>query len=158
MQKYDINYRLAALDDIPVLVENRIDFMLEIQGSKTQEEIDLLRKELYSYFIKTIKDNSFIAFLAEIENKTVGFSGLVLQSIPPSFSINNGSIAYILNMYTQKNYRGLGICSKLMDLMIEKAKELNIKKLYLNATKDGYPIYIKKGFHSPNWVELELKL
>lgn len=158
MDKLEFTYRRATLDDIPVLVENRIIFLLEIQEEKTPEEINKLRKELYDYFVKAIPSQEFIGYIAEYNQTQVGFGGLVIQSIPPSFSILNGSIGYILNMFTLKEFRGQGICNNIMDMIMATAKEKCIKKLYLNATKDGYEIYKKKGFHSPTWIELELKL
>ncbi len=157
MNKENIIYKLADVKDIPVLVENRIKFLLEIQGQKSENEIETLRQELTLYNERAIPSGEFIAFIAEYENHAIAFSGLVIQAIPPSFTIINGKIGYVLNMYTLPEYRGNGICPKLMDLIVEKGKELGLFKLYLNATKDGYQVYVNKGFKSPTWAELEMK-
>lgn len=153
-----VHVRIANIEDIPLIVENRVNFMLEIQGEKSQEQIEVLQIELTKYLSSAIPRGEFLAFIAEYQGLPVSFGGLVIQVIPPTFTNIDGKIGYILNMYTQKEYRGKGLCSKIMEQIILEAKQLKLNKLYLNATDDGYPIYQKFNFSAPHWREMELKI
>lgn len=153
-----VHVRIAKIEDIPLIVKNRVNFMLEIQGEKSQEQIEVLQIELTKYLSSAIPRGEFLAFIAEYQGLPVSFGGLVIQVIPPTFTNIDGKIGYILNMYTQKEHRGRGLCSKIMEQIILEAKQLKLNKLYLNATDDGYPIYQKFNFSAPHWREMELKI
>lgn len=153
-----VSIRIANISDIPLIVENRVNFMLEIQGDKNPDQIRVLKEELTHYLSSAIPNEDFLAFIAEFQGIPASFGGLVIQVIPPTFTNIDGKIGYILNMYTQKDYRGMGLCSKIMEQIILEAKQRKLNKLYLNATDDGYPIYQKFNFTAPHWKEMELKI
>jgi len=61
----------------------------------------------------------------------------------------NNIDAYLKRMYVDKNYRGKGLASQLMEKIEEKAKELNIKKMYLSTYKQmerANSFYLKNGY------------
>jgi len=49
-------------------------------------------------------------------------------------------------MYTKTEYRRKGIAMKTLDLLVQEAKQRGIKKISLEATKIGRPLYEKYGF------------
>jgi len=49
-------------------------------------------------------------------------------------------------MYTKEQYRGQGIASKILNAMIAEVKRRGSKILFLQASKDGRPVYRKIGF------------
>ena len=51
-----------------------------------------------------------------------------------------------LNVYTEPEYRGKGLCTKLMHNLIAYGKKRGLGRIDLSATKEGYPIYSKMGF------------
>jgi len=66
---------------------------------------------------------------------------------PANPSFPTGKIGNILNVYTRPEYRRRGLAGRLMDMMREDAKQYNLSYLELLATQEGYPLYVKKGFH-----------
>lgn len=61
-------------------------------------------------------------------------------------------------MYTKNAYRGKGIATTLLTKLVEEAKSLGIKKIWLGASKLGRPVYKKFGFkETDEWMELELE-
>lgn len=151
-------YRKAKLDEVFILVEYRVRFLKELQGEQTEMDESDLRKQLANYFSSALADGSFIAFIAEHENKVVGFSGMVIQRIPGNFSLIDGMAGYILNMYTIPDYRKNGICSALLNKLIEEGKTFGLKKFFLHASPDGIELYKRYGFSDPGLPELELKI
>jgi GNAT superfamily N-acetyltransferase len=156
MEKGKITYRKFKPDEIGVLIDYRIKFLFELQGEQTFKKEQELRKELTDYF-GSLSDNSFTAWIAELEGKPIGFGAMVIQRIPGHFKIPNGKIGYILNMYTTPKYRKNGICSILLDKLIDEARTLGLSKVSLHASDDGIELYRKKGFIEPDLPELELK-
>lgn len=150
-----ISYRKATNLDIQLIVDYRIIFLTELQGRQTKEKESDLRKVLTEYFIKSINNNSYIGWIAEIDDKPIGFGGMVIQEIPGNFSLMNGLEGYILNMYTVPEYRKNGICKSLLKILIDEGKKLGLNKAYLHASNDGIDIYRKKGFSEPELPVLE---
>ena len=51
-----------------------------------------------------------------------------------------------MNIFTFPEYRGQGIGTKLFEMIVEEAKIRGCKKITLNATDAGRPLYMKYGF------------
>lgn len=63
--------------------------------------------------------------------------------------------AYVMNMYTNLDYRRLGIAYKTLELLVADAKEKGVKAISLEATDMGRALYKKFGFVKMN-DEMEL--
>ncbi|MDD3050614.1 MAG: GNAT family N-acetyltransferase [Candidatus Cloacimonetes bacterium] len=152
----NITYRKIKLADKDIFIEYRIRFLQEIQ----KPEGDVITKNLEDcireYFEEKIPSNQFIAFVAEKDGNPIGFGGMVIQENPGHYKLINGKQAYILNMYTLPDFRGLGICRKILTLLKETAFEMGIHRLSLLATEMGNEIYRDFGFKEPDWTYLEL--
>jgi GNAT superfamily N-acetyltransferase len=158
IDKNRITLRRATIDDIDTLTEYRIIFLEDAYGSQTPEFKFLLRQSLKDYFTRYLKSGLFISWVAEYENKSVGFSGMVIREQPGNFEIPSGKTGYILNMFTLKDFRKNGIASLLFQKLIDEAKQINLDKIELHATKDGEPVYRQFGFDEPHDKALELRL
>lgn len=73
----------------------------------------------------------------------------------PTYHNPSGKKAYIMNMYTDIKYRRNGIALKLLDMLVEAAKNKGITAISLEATDMGRPLYEKYGFTKMN-SEMEL--
>jgi len=51
-----------------------------------------------------------------------------------------------MNMLTFPGYRNQGIGAELLKRIVEEAKQLGYKKITLNASEMGRPLYEKYGF------------
>jgi GNAT superfamily N-acetyltransferase len=153
-----ISFRKATLDDIDTLITMRIDFINEIPPvvEHTAAETAELSDKLRDYLTQALQKGEFISWLAiesapnkDFSNESesiVATSGLCFYSLPPSFKNTTGNVAYIMNMYTLSNYRGRGIAQKLLHFLMDETRNRGIKKLTLQATEMGLPIYEKLGF------------
>ncbi len=150
--------RRSSLTDIETFIEYRIIFLKEAYGEPSPEMESHLRQSLKQYFTKSIDGNSFIAWIAEYEEKPVAFSGMVIREQPGNFDVPNGRTGYILNMFTLKEFRKNGICSLLLQKLIDEAKELELDRVELHATQDGEPVYRRFGFIDPHDKPLDLKI
>ena len=155
-----ITYRKATLKDVEMLAKMRVVFINEVFKIKKSKDADQLRKELVEYFTTTLSDQSVITWLAEYDNRIVSTGSLVLWHAPPTYTGlgKKGMRGYILNMYTEKEFRKKGIASILLDKLIIEAKALNLEYIHLHSTEDGIRVYRKLGFQDTKFPELNLAI
>jgi GNAT superfamily N-acetyltransferase len=159
IENYRINYRRANVDDIGILVGFRVRFLNELYNHPEDDETEILRKALREYFSEAIPSNDFIAWLAEYNGKIIGTSGMVVWQMPARYGgLESGKLGYILNLYIIPEARRKGICTRLLNELIEEAKSLGLTYLHLHASEDGINIYRKAGFAEPDQIELKLRL
>lgn len=141
-----ITYRKATIDDLDELVRLRIEFMTEVVKTVDHDKVQTVKSALIDYFNKALVNNDYISWLALDEDKIVGTSGLCFYTVPPSLKYISGNVAYIMNMYTVPAYRSKGIATNIFEKTVSEAKSMGYKKICLNATDMGKPLYKKFGF------------
>lgn len=154
----NVTYRRATLDDVDVLVDFRLRFLADRAGSDRAPDEELVAKNLREYFAEAMPRGAFLAWLAERDGAVVATSGMVIWQIPPNNSVPTGRQAYVLNMYTVPEARRRGICTALLEKMIEEARALGLSRVHLHASQPGEGIYRRRGFVEPSDVELLLRL
>jgi GNAT superfamily N-acetyltransferase len=159
IEKEKLVYRRATINDKPILVEFRVRFLNELNNHLENDETKIVRKSLLGYFNGAIPSNDFIAWLAEYDGKIIATSGMVVQQIPARYGgVESGRLGYLLNFYTIPEARRNGIATVLLGKLIEEAKSLGLKYLYLHASEDGISIYRRAGFVESEQPELKLRL
>ena len=142
----DIIYTLANETHMEHLIDFRIRFLIDFGGPQPQEMQDKLAAELRLYFSQHLSNHSYICWFASAENKVVGIGGMKLNEFPGGFKNLTGKRGYIMNMYTLPDFRKKGICSTILQKLMDTAHEHDIHSFELHATKEGEPVYIKNGF------------
>jgi len=140
-----IEFRKATAEDINALAKVRIDFLCEA-NQLTEEEKEVLLTANRQYFTETMADGSFIAWIALDGADIAGTSGITFYKVPPNASCPTGKTAYISNMFTYPRFRKQGIAFRLFSLIVDEAKINGYKKVLLNATDMGKPLYARYGF------------
>ncbi|MGA2442224.1 MAG: GNAT family N-acetyltransferase [Tepidisphaeraceae bacterium] len=148
-------YRRARLQDVGPLVKLRLAFLAEISGASESDPV--LGASLVEYFSRTIPSEEFIGFLAVADGAIVASSGLVFHRHPPSNRNPTGREAYIMNMYTDPAWRRRGIASRLLQLLIDYARQNDCAKISMHALPKGRSIYVNAGF-VPIETEMRLEL
>ena len=76
----------------------------------------------------------------------VGAGGVSYFQVMPTYHNSSGYKAYIMNMYTNTEYRRKGIANKTLGLLVEDANKRGVHAISLEATDMGKPLYEKFGF------------
>jgi GNAT superfamily N-acetyltransferase len=142
----EIIYHKATLNDLDILVDFRIEFLIDFWGPQADETKDELRNHLIPYFQNVISDDTYVCYIATCKNDVVGIGGMILREQLGNFKNPTGRVAYFVNMYTIPSFRKLGICSHILEALVADAKNHGIKLCELHATKEGAPVYIRNGF------------
>lgn len=152
------NIRKATIHNIEALLSLRISLLKEVNELRSAEEEQSFRLAPETYLQAALQTESFIAYIATIDDVVISMSGITFFERPPYIGNLEGKEAYILNMYTLPEHRGKGLAKQLLEYCIEECKERQVKRIWLHASEDGELLYQKKGFsHKLNEMELFLR-
>lgn len=79
-------------------------------------------------------------------DRFIGAGGVSFYKVMPTYHNPSGKKAYIMNMYTNPDYRRQGIAYKTLDMLVNFSKERGVYQISLEATEMGRPLYEKYGF------------
>lgn len=153
-----MDFRQAQPSDAELLGKLRVNMRRERETIPPPADEAGFLEENINYFRTALTAGSYIGFIAFEGNTVAGTGGICLHIHPPSYGVPNGKTACLLNMYTLPEFRGKGAAGKILSLLIEKAKEKDCCKIYLNASNMGKPLYLKNGFTDvENEMVLDIK-
>ena len=138
-----------------VLTETRIEVLRAANRLKDNVDMSEVRRQSEEYYISALNNDTHVAYLVYDEEKIIGTGGISYFQVMPTYHNPTGRKAYIMNMYTNPEYRRKGIALKTLDLLVEDAKAKGIAAISLEATDMGKPLYEKYGFVKMN-DEMEL--
>lgn len=150
-----IEYRKATINDLAVLTETRIEVLRAANRLKDNVDMSEVRRQSEEYYISALNNDTHVAYLVYDEEKIIGTGGISYFQVMPTYHNPTGRKAYIMNMYTNPEYRRKGIALKTLDLLVEDAKAKGITAISLEATDMGKTLYEKYGFVKMN-DEMEL--
>jgi GNAT superfamily N-acetyltransferase len=116
------------------------------------------REAVREYLVRSLADGTYFSAVAEAGGGLVAANGLVTFLKPPTILGGTGRIGYISNVYTLPEWRGQGIAGRLIELLIERARQDGVDKLILTATDLGKGVYERVGFKPPRFASYELRL
>ena len=135
----------ATIADIEQFVNLRIAYMIDDFGGVSAYEKACMEKQLPDYFNRKLGDE-LIAFVARDGERIVSVAYLHIIEMPANSILLNGLYGEVLSVYTEPAYRGKGLCTKLIQNLIDYGRERGLGRVDLSATKEGHPIYEKLGF------------
>lgn len=148
-------YKRATIEDVKILTKTRIEVLRA--ANKLADDVDMIEVEeqSYEYYSKALNDGTHTAYLVFDDAKFVGAGGVSYFKVMPTYHNPSGNKAYIMNMYTNPEYRRQGIAFETLRLLVEDAKSRGVNSISLEATDIGRPLYEKYGFIKMN-DEMEL--
>ena len=149
----DINYggrkfdcKRATLKDIDELVRTRMIVLRAANKLSDDEDMSVVVQESYAYYKRALVTGEHIAYLVYDADQFIGAGGVSFYQVMPTYHNPTGKKAYIMNMYTEPEYRRQGIAFRTLDLLVKEAKERGVSQIALEATEMGRPLYEKYGF------------
>ena len=150
--------RIATEKDIDLLVQLRIDYLLDQNSMKSLNDIEALKDSLQAYFKSSFAKNEFMAIIAEDENTVYSTAFLSIADRPPRTSNEPSRIGTVYNVYTYPQFRKQGIAANVMKALLDEAKNLDICAVDLCASNEGKPLYEKLGFQIPYHTYMKKKI
>ena len=138
----DIEYIKTTKDDMELLMKVRLEMLREVNHLPDEYVYDeVLVKESRKYFEEG-EQSTVLAFDGE---EVVGCASLSYIWIMPTYSHPTGKRAHLMNVYTKKDHRRMGISKKMVETLINEAKEYGVTEISLDATEMGRPLYEARG-------------
>ena len=149
----------ASLSDVQELVRLRIGYLTADFGALDPEQEEALWRELPAYFELHL-DHDLLAFVARDgeDGPIVCCAWLLLVTKPPSPRFPHGETGTLFNVYTVPEHRRRGLARKVMEVLIQAAREHRLDVLELNATDDGYPLYQSLGFEDDSSTHVAMRM
>ena len=150
-----LNYYKASETDIDILTDIRIKVLIAANKLDSDIDMGLVRNETYQYYMERIKQDTCVIYLALLDDCIVGTGGICFYRVMPTYNNPYGKKAYIMNMYTEPEYRKKGIALRMLEYLVEEAKKKHAMEITLEATDMGKNLYTKYGF---DIMENEMRL
>lgn len=134
------------MDDLPILVETRMEVLREVYALTPEADMTELERESADYYAKSLADGNHIGYFVFLDDEFVGTGGVSFYRVMPTCDNPTGEKAYIMNMYIRKEFRRKGIASEVMETLLNDVHERGITHIGLEASEMGRGMYRKFGF------------
>ncbi len=135
--------RIADKTDIELMMSSRLEMLKEVNSldSDYQYSEDFVENSR-RYFL----EGNHTTVLAIDKEKAVGCATICYFTVMPTVSHPTGNRAHLMNVYTAKEYRKQGIGMKMVNMLIDDARDKGATEISLDATESGRFLYRKCGF------------
>lgn len=149
----EIEYRHLSLEDLDTFIQIRIS---QLREEGATEEFDLI-PSLKDYYLRHMTDGTFVSWLALHDGKIIATSGMSFVEKPPYFGCPSGKVGLLSSMYTDPNYRRMGIAKELLHHVVEEARTYGCGTIQITASDMGVKLYSAYGFvHNTNFMQYKL--
>jgi len=142
--------REATENDITQLGIHHRKMFEEIWEKKGERIDNSICEEIEKAYAQKLKqeliDGVCKAWVIENDNKIIASGAITIVSFVPTPNDLTSSVAYLHSMYTEEGYRNRSFANLIIKKSIQYCKEIGIKRVFLNASEAGRPIYEKVGF------------
>lgn len=142
--------RLATLEDIPIIIKQRRAMFDEI-GGYDPAKLDAMDVKYRHWVSERLVDDEYMGwFVVNEAQETVAGAGMWIQELMPNPFEATGKSGHVVNVYTDPAYRHRGLARELMITVLGWCKVQGIKRVTLNASRFGRPLYESLGFEQDN--------
>ncbi len=137
-----ITYQKLTKAQLDTFIQMRIR---QLREEGATEDIDLV-PALLDYYDRHMADGTFVSWLAMDGDKIVGTSGMSFVEKPPYFSCPSGRLGLLSSMFTDPDYRRMGIAKELLSRVVEEARNYGCGCVQITASDMGVLLYTDFGF------------
>lgn len=123
---YNIKDKMEYLDEVVLLEHNE-------WASNKEDDIESRLKRKKEKIISMLDNKSFCKLILVENNNLIGFISLF-----PYEKETDEIGPWYATMYVKKEYRGLGYSKLLNNAILEEARRLGFKKVYLKSDLENY--------------------
>lgn len=155
----EIIYKRLTEAELDTFINMRITQLTEeytSEGREVPKDVDL-KAALLNFYHKHMADGTFVSWLAMDGDKIIGTSGMSFVEKPPYFTCPSGRLGLLSSMYTDPNYRRMGIARELLHRVVEEARSYGCGAVHITASDMGVKLYTAYGFkHNGNFMQYSL--
>jgi GNAT superfamily N-acetyltransferase len=151
-----LKIREATTADLDLVMRHRRSMFADM-GQREPAALDAMDASSRPLFARGLADGSYRGWLAEEEGgRVVAGGGIIMLTYHSSPPDPQPRRAWIVNMYTEREYRRRGLARRLMQEMIAWCRAQPMTTIYLHASDEGRALYESLGFTPTNELRLRL--
>jgi GNAT superfamily N-acetyltransferase len=148
--------REATGADVRTIIHHRRGMFREM-GFRDEAALDAMEATSAPFIKSGLEDGSYRGWLVQTEVGVVAGGGLVIVGYPSAPHDPSTRRAWILNMYTEPEYRGRGYARSIVEAMVAWSRKQGFGWVSLHASEAGRHLYEALGFEPTNEMRLLLK-
>ena len=153
----EIVIREARREDIADIVRHRRR-MYEDMGERDARALEAMQASTSAFLETALPSGTFRGWMAETcSGCVVAGGGMMLVPWLSRPADPEPRRAWILNVYTEPEYRRRGIARRLMQTMVDWCRQAGFQSVSLHASEDGRPLYESMGFKPTEEMKLVLR-
>lgn len=154
-----IEYKKLTEAELETFIDMRITQLTEeyeVSGRTVPKDVDL-KSALFDYYRKHMADGTFVSWFAMDGERIIGTSGMSFVEKPPYFTCPSGKLGLLSSMFTNPEYRRMGIAKELLDRVVGEARNYGCGSVHITASDMGVKLYTAYGFkHNGNFMMFDL--
>ncbi len=153
-----LHFKKAEKKDAVILAEYRFKMFNDIfpEDNLGERKTEIVEK-CTRYYLDDLDNKNHYSIVVFIDKTAVGCGTILLEVRPPGPRHEANLYAYILNIYIDTEHRGKGIARKIMEHLHEYARNKNVRRIGLYASRFGHGLYKKMGYKTNEYyLEIEL--
>lgn len=148
-------FRLATTDDAAIITHHRRAMFSDMGHAAEVATLDQMATGFEGWVRRKLEQGLYIGFFMEnVEGQVVAGAGCWIMEWPPHLLDASAERAYILNVYTEPEYRGRGLAKQLMQSVLDFCEARHLGVITLHASQFGRPLYEQLGFTQTNEMRL----
>ena len=154
--------REATLSDMPPLAVHYRKMFEEIWAKKGEAIDSSLSVEIVSAYVRKLRqqlpEGSCKAWVIEEDHCIIASGAISFVSFVPTPTDLSSTVGYLHSMYTENEHRNKQCAERIVKQAVAFCRAMGIKRILLNTSDAGRPIYEKIGFRSaPDVMRLLLE-
>lgn len=156
LSKSRVKLRRASLRDIEVFVHQRRGMWADM-GQKSRAKLDEESRVYRRWVRSRLKTGSVVGWVAETKRGDIVAGGIVwLRPTVSRPGVKHLVQPFLLSMYTEPEWRGQGLASRIVDEAVKWAKKSGYAAIMLHASPMGRGMYLRRGFRRMWEMKLEV--
>ena len=148
--------RRASTDDVATIVAHRRGMFYDM-GYHDEAALDSMSAKFQPWALARIDSGEYSGWLVfDAEGSVVAGASLWLMDWPPHMVGVGARRGYILNVYTEREFRRRGLSRCLMEVIVEWCRGNGIDTVILHASSAGRALYESLGFTVTNEMRIML--
>lgn len=148
--------RVATVADAAIITAHR-RAMFEDMRVRTLADLDAMDAQFGPWVADALARDKYLGwFVTTEQGKIVAGAGMSIDDFPATPRDQTGRRAYVMNVYTDPQYRHQGLARRLMQTILAWCRANGIHSVALQASDAGRPLYESLGFKTTNEMRLQL--
>ena len=152
MNAGEVTIRPIGVGDADTVTRHR--HRMFVDAGKPDDAVLRAMSDAFLPWVRTkLQAGQYFGWFAEDGGRVVSGVGMMVIEWPPHPLHVEPLRGYILNVYTEPEWRGQGLAKRLTGLAMGAARERGLNLTILHATEMGKPLYAKLGFKGTNEMQ-----